>query len=587
VLLVIALLLAGLVAQRRALTERAIVRWLAAQGITASPRISGFGFGGLELHDLSIGARPEPGLGIARVEVRWSAGSLVGRRATSVDVFGARMRLSWTAGRVSAGPLDVFLGRPATRDGAAAPPLPVDAVRFHDVRIDLRVPAGTIAARGDIEVTVESLGTRGRAALRATTPWGPMRLAASGELPSGGTHGRRWRADVSSSRLEMTGMAQATGIAVRARGTGSVLHARFAAERASASGTPPPLETVRVTGTLGGAFDRLALDATAATIDDPLLVAVTGTIEPFGNRFDLAVRLPETRLDGMAPGRLMPVLAGTISELKGTLAADGWARYREGALNAQLALAFRDVDVVAGLGTVRALNGVVTLLGPPAVRTPPGQMIAMAGVDAALPLEAGEVRFQLEPGAVVRLERAAWRLANGTLHTAGRLPLTADERALTLEASDLDLGTLLASLAFEGISGSGTLSGTIPVRQRGHTLTIEHGRLEATSPGTLKYQRPNAAAATGNRQLDLLLAVLSDFRYDELSLTLDGDTDAPMQMALHIRGRNPAYERGRPVVFNVTVEAPLAGLVRTARCAYRVPEAIEKQLDSMGIRGTK
>ena len=250
-------------------------------------------------------------------------------------------------------------------------------------------------------------------------------------------------------------------------------------------------------------------------------------------------------------------------------------------------MALRDVDVVAGLGTVRALTGVVTLIGPPGVTTPPGQMIAMAGIDAAVPLEAGEVSFRLEPGAVVGLERAQWRLAKGTLRTAGRLPFAADERALTLEADGLDLATLLGQLAFEGLSGTGTLSGALPLRQRGHTLAIERGHLEATSRGTLRYQRPNAPAATGNRQLDLLLAVLSDFQYDELSLSLDGDTEKPMQMALHIRGRNPAYERGRPVVFNVNVEAPLAGLVRTARSTYRVPEAIQKQLDSMGLKGTQ
>jgi hypothetical protein len=117
----------------------------------------------------------------------------------------------------------------------------------------------------------------------------------------------------------------------------------------------------------------------------------------------------------------------------------------------------------------------------------------------------------------------------------------------------------------------------------------ESGHLEATSPGTLHSRRPAAADATGtgHGQLDLLLAVLEDFHYDELALTLSGDTAAPMAMTLHLRGRNPDYQHGRPVVFNVNIEAPLAGLVREAGSTYRVPAAIEKRLESMGMRGTK
>jgi hypothetical protein len=213
----------------------------------------------------------------------------------------------------------------------------------------------------------------------------------------------------------------------------------------------------------------------------------------------------------------------------------------------------------------------------------------MAGIDSVLPLGDGLVVFELAPGAMLRLERAEWRLAGGTLRASGRVPLGANERTLTLVADGLDVETLLASLAFEGLSGTGTLSGTLPLRQRGAALIVENGHVEATAPGTLRYQRaPDAAAAgTGHGQLDVLLGVLEDFHYDELTLTLSGDVAAPMDMTLHIRGRNPDYQGGRPVVFNVKIEAPLAGLVREGRSTYRVPEAIQKRLDSMGIRGTR
>ena len=99
--------------------------------------------------------RPAPGLAIQRIELRWSPATLLGLRASSLDVFGARLRGAWADGRLSAGPLDVFLRQPAARPPAGAPPLPVDVVRFHDLRLDVQTPAGSVAARGDLELTVE------------------------------------------------------------------------------------------------------------------------------------------------------------------------------------------------------------------------------------------------------------------------------------------------------------------------------------------------------------------------------------------------------------------------------------------------
>jgi len=283
------------------------------------------------------------------------------------------------------------------------------------------------------------------------------------------------------------------------------------------------------------------------------------------------------------------VLAGGIEQLRGTVAGDGHARLRDGTLDAELALAFRDVDIVSHAATVRRLNGVVTMVGPPGITTPPDQTIAMAAIEDALPLQDGVIVFTLEPKGVLRLERAEWRLAEGRLRASGRIPLGADERTLTLTVDSLDVATLLASLAFDGLSGTGTLSGTIPLRQRGDALVVEGGHLEATTSGTLRYERPAGmdAVGTGHGQLDVLLGVLTNFRYDELSLTLSGDAAEPMAMMLHIRGRNPGYQGGRPVVFNVNVEAPLAGLVRESRSTYRVPAAIEKRLEAMGIGRTR
>ncbi|HWP67570.1 MAG TPA: hypothetical protein VNO26_16855, partial [Candidatus Limnocylindria bacterium] len=174
------LLAAALAAGRRALAERALVRWLGAHGIRAAPRVAAFGLGGFEIRGLTVGSSGAPDLMVGRIVVRWSPWSLLAGRAGGIDVFGARLKLGWTDGRLAAGALETLLERPDTGDtpdtGARLPPL--EAVRFHDLRITLATPAGRIAARGPLEAVFDAGGTRASATFRGTTPWGPVALAA-------------------------------------------------------------------------------------------------------------------------------------------------------------------------------------------------------------------------------------------------------------------------------------------------------------------------------------------------------------------------------------------------------------------------
>ena len=45
---------------------------------------------------------------------------------------------------------------------------------------------------------------------------------------------------------------------------------------------------------------------------------------------------------------------------------------------------------------------------------------------------------------------------------------------VTFVAEALDLKALLSSLAFEGLSGTGTLSGRLPLRQRGNWVSLSN-----------------------------------------------------------------------------------------------------------------
>jgi hypothetical protein len=75
-----------------------------------------------------------------------------------------------------------------------------------------------------------------------------------------------------------------------------------------------------------------------------------------------------------------------------------------------------------------------------------------------------------------------------------------------------------------------------------------------------------------------VLGALENLQYNELTLTIDGDLGDRVAVKMHIRGRNPNFQKGRPVVLNVNVDLPLGSLLRAASVATGVPDEIEEQV---------
>jgi hypothetical protein len=344
---------------------------------------------------------------------------------------------------------------------------------------------------------------------------------------------------------------------------------------------PARVAPLAVEAELHGSVERLEVAGVARPAGGGPDVELAGTIEPLARRAEVGLHVPETELAGEArePARLLPFLAGRIERARGRIGVEGRVHLEGGALRATADLALRDVDLRTPDLALRRLNGVVRFEGPP-LRTPPRQLVAVAAIEGSLPLADGLVAFELTRERLLRLESASFAVAGGRLRASGEIALGATERELALAAEGLDVATILASLGFEGLSGTGTLEGTLPLRQRGARLAIDGGRLRATAPGVLRYRASAGSSAAGrDEKIGVVLGALEDLHYDELSLEISGDTDEELSVKVHARGRNPRYQQGRPVVLNLDVQARLADLVRAGRAAYRVPAEVEERVE--------
>src|SRR5690606_13437610 len=132
-------------------------------------------------------------------------------------------------------------------------------------------------------------------------------------------------------------------------------------------------------------------------------------------------------------------------------------------VTSDLELLLRDVSATTSVATIERLNGVIAVDGLLPFSTPPGQQVAVAAIDAGLPLTNGLLTFRIAPGPRLEIAEGELHLAGGTVNLE---PLTYDPRAgsnpAVLTVRGVDLGQLLALAQLEGLTGTGRLSGRIP-----------------------------------------------------------------------------------------------------------------------------
>jgi hypothetical protein len=289
---------------------------------------------------------------------------------------------------------------------------------------------------------------------------------------------------------------------------------------------------------------------------------------------------------GVQPQRLVPLLGRQVSEVAGRLDADGELRWDADGVDGTLSVLLEDLSLTTGPARIERLNGVVRLdhLLPPS--TPPDQRLSVALLDIGLPLTDGLLTFQLEPEAVA-VERLRFRLAGGTLRAAPfRLGSAETTIPVTLIAQGLDLAQILEQIELTGLTGEGTIDGTLPITISGTEAVVSGGQLRARSPGWLRYRpaEPPTAIEAGGEGMELLLQALENFRYEELRITLDGRTDAEMDVDLHLRGANPGLYDGYPIEFNLSLGGELANILRTGLGTWAIPEAVRERMEQRAPR---
>lgn len=216
----------------------------------------------------------------------------------------------------------------------------------------------------------------------------------------------------------------------------------------------------------------------------------------------------------------------------------------------------------SGLSLAMDLDG----LWPPQTSRP--IEIGLARINPGLPISDFQIKANLPSAAPFRLDlpAAAFSLLGARISLdGGRLALLDGTADLPIRITGLDLAEVLKAADLADVDVSGRLAGDLPISFHDGIVTLRRSKLAATEPGVLRVRSDEVASLlTGyGDEVDSMLRALEDFRYDDLSLTLEKTADDDLTLLLSILGNNPAVLDGQPFRLNLNLESNIGQILNT------------------------
>ena len=281
--------------------------------------------------------------------------------------------------------------------------------------------------------------------------------------------------------------------------------------------------------------------------------------------------------DGLQPASLSPMAESSpVSAVSGTVAGTLSANWTERAQETSGNLQFSSLGFsIAGV-PISGVSGELAVASLAPLVIPAGQSLSIGRVDLGIPLTNGEVALGLNEDGHIVVDHLVFDLAGGSI-AAEPFIIHRDgsDQSVVLDAEAIDLAELFAAIDLPALSATGRLNGRIPVRLGADMIRIDNGSLESTAPGVIRYV-PEEPPATAEAGVALLLQALRDFRYESLSMTLNGETGGETEIGLRISGANPELYDGYPIALNVNVSGELYDLLRQGLAAGRYARQAEE-----------
>ena len=149
--------------------------------------------------------------------------------------------------------------------------------------------------------------------------------------------------------------------------------------------------------------------------------------------------------------------------------------------------------------------------------------------------------------------------------------------SLELRLVELSLSEVLA-LEGDDVTGTGRLNGLIPIALLDNAVSVSGGKIKAAPPGGTIRVSTELSGPTGQPGLDFALLALKNFDYTLLEAGVDYSENGDLQLAVHLQGRNPEVEAGRPIHYNLNINENIPVLLKSLRLQDQVVRQVERRV---------
>jgi hypothetical protein len=285
--------------------------------------------------------------------------------------------------------------------------------------------------------------------------------------------------------------------------------------------------------------------------------------------------------DGLQPKTLFPALA-QLEDVSGMVSASIKFKWSKNGMRSSGILDLNNVSFIHQAAKISGLNATLDLFDLLSPRSSPRQSLTIRQVDAGIPMENLVVSYQIKdsPPRIV-LEKANLFLLGGIVSLGPTLiDPTSIHNDILILVNNIELAALFDLIKVEGLVGNGRLDGSIPITFEDDYIIIHDSHLEADIPGMLQFQSEKAAqmlASTG-KEMQLLLQVLQDFHYTELSLKLSKSATHDLKATLSLLGNNPNVKKGRMFRLNINLESNIGEILEAVNQGYKLSNKILRDL---------
>ena len=104
------------------------------------------------------------------------------------------------------------------------------------------------------------------------------------------------------------------------------------------------------------------------------------------------------------------------------------------------------------------------------------------------------------------------------------------------------------------------------------------GHLSAEDPGGTIQLATDFGASAGQLGLDFAMKALGNFHYSTLNVDADYTENGDLALVVKLQGTNPEVEKGRAIVYNLTINENVLVLLESLRAPRAIIDKVEDKV---------